>query len=311
MAYAEIEIRTTTAASEAVADRLTEMGAVGTSIEDPADILELIHEPGSLMVSDAAYEDSLPPYATVRAWFPEAVMADTDHFAADIDGMLAGIGAFLPVGDGLQNIRRIEESDWANTWKAYYHPTRVTEHLVICPTWETYEPQSHEKVMKLDPGSAFGTGSHASTAMMLELMETHLKLGARVLDVGCGSGILSIAAALAGAEQVDAVDVDAGAVRVAAENIEINACGDRVRAAVGELGDQPDGAYDVILMNITADVIAGLIPDIRRHLRGDARFLCSGIIEHKAAALLADLRAAGWIAADERRRDGWRAFVFR
>ena len=90
--------------------------------------------------------------------------------------------------------------------------------------------------------------------------------------MGCGSGILSIAAALAGAEQVDAIDVDPGAVRVAAENIEINACGDRVRAVAGELGDQPEGAYDVILMNITADVIAGLVPDIRRHLRGDARF---------------------------------------
>lgn len=201
------------------------------------------------------------------------------------------------------------EEDWAESWKRYYKPIKTGKRLVIVPVWETYEAEEGEIIVLMDPGMAFGTGTHETTRLCAGLVEKHTTDGCSVLDVGCGSGILAIAASKLGAGRCFACDIDPVAVRVARENTELNNT-PNVRCEVSDLlrhAERVDGGYNVIVANIVADIIIRLAPDVGEYLAKDGVFIVSGIIEERAREVLDALDAAGYRVDEERYENGWYA----
>lgn len=216
-----------------------------------------------------------------------------EHLAA------AGIDATLEVGG------TVRESDWADQWKKYYKPIHTGKQVVIVPVWEEYEPRVGEKVVLMDPGMAFGTGTHETTRLCAAMLEDFSPQGKRVLDVGCGSAILAIAASKLGCESAYACDIDPQSVRVARHNCEINGT-DNVVCAVSDLvADVPDEKYDIILANIVADIIIRLAPDAVRLLAPGGVMIVSGIITGRADEVRTALTAAGYEIVSERTENGW------
>ena len=312
MILAEITIVTTPAAVEVIAESLIAMGARGTAVQNPADILAVVEQPNVPYEYDDDLVGNLNE-ATLTAWF------DEDHLGADhkqaleakIKCELERIGTYIPIGSGEVSIQKVIQEDWENAWKTYYQPIIVSDQLVISPTWIDYNPQPGQHIIKLDPGGAFGTGSHASTLLTLELMEIYMIGDSKVLDVGCGSGILSIAAAKWGAYKIDALDIDPVAVETTIENAEINCCSDLINVQEGELYSlSAKQKYDFILMNIVADVIIDLLPIAADHLRPMGLLFCSGILNKKEDKVLTVARRSGFEVHERLERDEWVAFAF-
>lgn len=174
------------------------------------------------------------------------------------------------------------EEDWRNNWKKYFHPIKVGEKLLIRPSWRDDFEAGNRKVLNIDPGLAFGTGSHETTRLCLEMCEKYLAEGDSVLDVGCGSGILGIATLLLGAENAVGVDIDETAVRTAIENAQINGVEDRFTAICGNFTEKVEGKYDIVLANIVADAIMFLSEGIKDFMNDDAVYIMSGIIDTRA-----------------------------
>ncbi len=201
------------------------------------------------------------------------------------------------------------EEDWADSWKQYYKPIKTGRRLVIVPVWEEYTPDEGKITVLMDPGMAFGTGTHETTRLCAGLVEEHTVDGCSVLDVGCGSGILAIAAAKLGAGKCFACDIDPVAVRVAKENTELNDT-PNVKCAVSDLlrqVDKVDGGYNLIVANIVADIIIRLAPDVGEYLADGGVFVVSGIIAERANEVLTALDAAGYRVDEERYENGWYA----
>ncbi|HOB36435.1 MAG TPA: 50S ribosomal protein L11 methyltransferase [Candidatus Avimonas sp.] len=204
----------------------------------------------------------------------------------------------------------VREDDWANSWKQYFKPLVAGDRLIICPTWEKPPSADGRKVLYIDPGMAFGTGGHHTTRLVLEAMERRIKGGETVLDVGCGSGILSIAALLLGAERADGVDIDPLAVRIARENGKINGFGSPEYNIIhGNLADGISGRYDLIAANISADAVVELISGLRRFLKPGGVFISSGIIDTAEKEVLACLKQHGFVVLERRESGGWVALV--
>ncbi len=206
----------------------------------------------------------------------------------------------------------VKESDWADNWKQFFKVTEIGERLVIRPTWEEYTSDGDDRtVLSIDPGAAFGTGTHATTRICLELLEKYIKDGDRMLDVGCGSGILSIAALLLGAKQAVGVDIDPLAVKVAGENAALNHVDDRAEYICGNLADRVEGKYNLICANIVADIVMALTPDTGHFLAEDGVFICSGIIDLRGAEVEDCLRQNGFEILEMVERENWRAYAAR
>ena len=204
----------------------------------------------------------------------------------------------------------VSEDDWANSWKQYFKPLVVSDRLIICPTWEKPPSANVRKVLYIDPGMAFGTGGHHTTRLVLEAMERRIKGGETVLDVGCGSGILSIAALLLGAERADGVDIDPLAVRIARENGKINGFGSPEYNIIhGNLADGISGRYDLIAANISADAVVELISGLRRFLKPGGVFISSGIIDTAEKEVLDCLKQHGFEVLERCESGGWVALV--
>ncbi len=203
----------------------------------------------------------------------------------------------------------VKEEDWADSWKQYYKPIKTGDRLVIVPVWETYDPTPEEITVLMDPGMAFGTGTHETTRLCAALLEQYVTPGCTMLDVGCGSGILAICAAKLGASQCFACDIDPQAVKVAVENTQLNDT-PNVKCAVSDLLKQTEkveGGYQVAAANIVADVIIRLAPDIGEYLAADGVLIVSGIILERAEETVSALREAGFRVIDDRRENGWYA----
>lgn len=203
----------------------------------------------------------------------------------------------------------INEAEWADNWKKFFKVTEIGEKLVIRPSWETYENKDGRVVLSIDPGAAFGTGTHATTKMCLELLEKYVAPDCTVLDIGSGSGILSIGAALLGASKADGVDIDPVAVKVAKENAEINGMQYKTNYILGDLCDKITGKYDVVCANIVADVIISLLSDVENFMKDGSVFLCSGIIDIREGDVKAAFDKYGYEIIDEAECENWRAFA--
>ena len=213
--------------------------------------------------------------------------------------------------DGKISVSGVCEEDWANSWKAYYKPIEIGERIVIVPAWEKYDAPEDKLVVRMDPGMAFGTGSHETTRLVIGLLEKYIKEGQRVLDVGCGSGILAICAAKLGAKECKAYDIDPVAVKVARENISDSGL-DNVTCDVSDLlrgVDKKGGAYDVICANIVADIIIRMTPDVGELMNENSVILASGIICERADDVISCFDQNGFAVVDKAEENGWCALV--
>ncbi len=202
-----------------------------------------------------------------------------------------------------------EEDEWLNNWRQYYQPIEVGENLLIQPVFRDEVKDTERTVIKIEPGLAFGTGNHESTRLCLEAVEKYTQKGMRVLDVGCGSGILGIASVLLGAEEAYGVDIDKTAVRIANENAELNEVVGRFTAECGDLTEHAKGKFNLVLANIVADVIINLTEDIKTYMAEDATFVMSGIIDTREEDVLAALDKNGFDIIERKPENGWVCLV--
>ncbi len=238
--------------------------------------------------------------ASVSAFIPADVSsADQVSF---IKERLSAIGVDFEL-----ELDGVSEEDWADSWKQYYKPIKTGKKIVIVPVWEKYEPKDGEITVLMDPGMAFGTGTHETTRLCASLLEKYVKPGDRMLDVGCGSGILAICAAKLGAAECFACDIDPVSVRIAKENAELNGTpnvvceeSDLLKSVVA-----PDGGFDVCTANIVADVIIRLAPDVGEYLAEDGVLIVSGIIVERRDEVVAALKGEGFEIIDDATENGW------
>ena len=308
MEWIEIIVHTTTAGADMVSDCLMQEGASGTMVEDRADIPDPTKPNGIWEIIDPALPDSMPADVLVHAWFTPG--AAFNELLSALRQRLTNLAASEPDFGTLKlETRNVRDEDWAENWKKYYKPFRAGKHLLVKPTWESCDPLPGDRVIEIDPGMAFGSGTHETTAMCMELLEKTLRGGERVLDVGTGSGILAICAALCGARSVLAVDIDPDAVRTAAGNVAQNHLESIVTVSQGNLLDGIEAECEVCVANIIADVICTFAAPLKRHILPGGRFVCSGIIREREKDVSAALAAAGYDILEITRRGEWVAFL--
>lgn len=302
MQWIEVNVQVTHEAVEVVADILTAAGTSGVAIEDPQ-LINNLRNSGTWELCDIPEQENTE-IVTVSAYYAddEKLQDRLKQIENELAAVEERIGSFR---FGNIRFRSLSEKDWANEWKQYFHVTHVGESLVIKPSWEEYTPKEGEHVIKIDPGMAFGTGTHHTTNMCMARLEKVLPANAEVFDVGTGSGILAIAAALLGAKSVKAVDIDAVAVRVARENIADNGLEDKIEVKEGDLLRGTEGQADVIIANIIANIIIMLLKDIPGKLKDDGIFLASGIISDRRADVEAAAAEVGMKVDHVDEKGGW------
>lgn len=203
----------------------------------------------------------------------------------------------------------VDDANWNENWKKYFKAFEIGEKLAICPSWESYDNKDERTVISLDPGAAFGTGSHATTSLCLEILERKVTSDTTVLDIGTGSGILAIAADLLGAKSAIGVDIDAQSVKTAIQNAEINGVSEKTEFLVGDLADKISGKYDIVCANIVADVVMRLFDNVADFMKDDGILIVSGIIDMRAAEVESSAVAHGFKIAESLMREEWHAYV--
>ncbi|MFC5532106.1 50S ribosomal protein L11 methyltransferase [Cohnella yongneupensis] len=320
MRWHELTVLATESSQEMVTHFLTELGAGGVSVEEGWDE----NKPRDTKYGelyDRPLNEIRKGYAEFKAYFAEGT--DMAAIAAELRVLLAGLPEYgYDAGEFTISTGDVHEDDWAHAWKKYFKPIAVTERLTIKPTWEEYTPRHEgELIIELDPGMAFGTGTHPTTALCLRALDNAIAGGEQVIDVGTGSGILAIGAIKLGADKVLAVDLDPVAVTNAKENIAQNGLQEVIEARESDLlgvlngRDTRDNAnavkppVDIVVANILAEIILLFLDDVRDVLKPGGIYICSGIYKNKEMAVEAGLLAAGFEIVDKLRQEEWIAFV--
>ena len=320
MVYDELTIHTTTAGSEVVSGVLFNEGITCFSVTDPRDLAELI-ENGGVPVDyvESGLLDGQSD-VTVRVY-----LARNEQGAIQKTGIIAGVKRLKAENGNAEwlgsldiTVSESDDKDWENNWKQYFHPLSIGEKFLICPSWAKV-PGEGRTVIEIDPACSFGTGRHETTALCLEELEKQDIAGKDVLDMGCGSGILGIAALKLGAKHVDAVDIDMVATRIAGENAEKNGipeglmdiyCGNILTD--GTLCESlAQNSYSLILANIVADIISDMLPFFARCLDAPGHMICSGIISPRRDFVVDALGKAGFVIESIREKNEWVAIVCR
>lgn len=203
----------------------------------------------------------------------------------------------------------VDDANWNENWKKYFKAFEIGERLAVCPSWEKYDNKDNRTVISLDPGAAFGTGSHATTSLCLEILEKRVTAATTVLDIGTGSGILAIAADLLGAQSAIGVDIDAQSVKTAINNAEINGVSNKTEFLVGDLADKISGKYDIVCANIVADVVIRLFDNVANFMKDDGILIVSGIIDMRANDVETAAAQHGFKIAQSLTREEWHAYV--
>ncbi|MBR5303089.1 MAG: 50S ribosomal protein L11 methyltransferase [Clostridia bacterium] len=306
MDWLEAVVHTTTMGADIVSEVLMNAGAVGTSIEDRYDVTSSKKEDGMWDMIDEEVLSKMSEDVLVKAYFKnDASVQEIMLLVGEKLSEIRRIDMGFDIGSLLLEHQNVQEQDWAENWKKYYKPFRAGERLVIKPSWEAYEEKEGDLVLELDPGMAFGTGTHETTFMCMEQLEKYVTPGCKTIDVGCGSGILGLAAAKLGSSDVLAIDLDELAVKVAAENTVKNGLADKVRVVHGDLLEKADEMADVIVANIIADVICFLCGPAKKHLLPGGTFICSGIIREREDDVLSALKAAGYVVCNRLAKGSW------
>ena len=310
--WMQVKVLTTTAGADLVSEILLEAGSEGTMIEDRNDVFENQRPEGQWDIIDTAIADRIGEDVKVTGYYP--IDENRNNVISSIASALGRLQALTPdvdLGKLEMQVQGFENEDWSESWKKSFKPIRLGNHIVICPGWLEYEKQPDDKVIEIDPGMAFGTGTHETTGMCAALIEKYVQPGQRVIDIGTGSGILAIVAAHMGAKEVLATDLDAVAVRVAAENAVLNGFGDKIDCRCGDLLDVVDVSGDVVIANIIADVILMLAKPVRERIVPNGVFICSGIAIDRREDVRRALLENDYEILDEPAKGEWAAFAAR
>ncbi|KXT83356.1 Ribosomal protein L11 methyltransferase [Streptococcus sp. DD11] len=303
--WQELTIEVHREAEEAASNILIESGSQGVAIDDSADYLGPVGQYGEVFPEVEQAET-----VKITGYYPET--ADMAAVTAEVHARLEELADFgLETGPVGLTQQVLAEEDWADNWKKYYEPARITHDLTIVPSWTDYEAAPGEKIIRLDPGMAFGTGTHPTTKMSLFALEQVLRGGETVLDVGTGSGVLSIASSLLGAKAIYAYDLDDVAVRVARDNIVLNSGMDNIQVAAGDLLRGVEIEVDVIVANILADILLLLTEDAYRLLKDEGYLIMSGIISDKWDLVRESAERAGFFLETHLIQGEWNACVFK
>ena len=316
MDWLELKIDTSHAGLDAVTDMLEQQGVTGVMIDDEADFQSFLEN--NRQYWDYVDDDLLAQKKGVsRVTFYLERNEDAYGTVAAVRMAMSALKKDHPeYAPLLLTMADVADEDWENNWKQFYKPMEIGRRLLVKPSWEELEAPTDRIVLQMDPGMVFGTGTHETTQLCLEMLDAQVQPGMRVLDLGCGSGILSIAALRLGAESAFACDIDEKCVDVAYENAALNGIEkDRYTVRWGDvltdaaLRQEMGAGYDIVVANIVADVIMGLSPHVRPFLKPGGLFLCSGIIDDRAAEVLEKLKADGWDVFEQRSNEGWFSYL--
>lgn len=308
MKWSEIGILTTNEAIEPISNILHEAGASGVVIEDPFDLVkEREDQFGEIYQLDP--QDYPDEGVIVKAYLPvNSFLGETiEEIKLAINNLIL---YNIDIGLNKVTLSEVREEEWATAWKQYYHPVKISDKFTIVPTWEDYSPvHSDELIIELDPGMAFGTGTHPTTVLCIQSLERTVRPGDRIVDVGTGSGVLSIAAAKLGATTVEALDLDEVAVNVAKSNITLNKVADVVKVRQNNLLDGVEGEADIIVANILAEVILRFVDDAYRLVKKDGYFISSGIIQQKKDDVKEAVLKAGFTIEEIITMEDWVSII--
>ncbi|WP_165212903.1 50S ribosomal protein L11 methyltransferase [Streptococcus tangpeifui] len=303
--WQELSVVVDREAQEAVANILVESGSQGVAIEDSADYLGPVGKYGELF-PEVEQSDMI----RITAYYPESMAIEA--IKSEVSQAIRQLPDFgLKTGQMSLSHHELAEADWAENWKRYYQPSRISHDLTIVPSWTDYQPSQGEKIIKLDPGMAFGTGTHPTTKMSLYALEQVLRGGETVLDVGTGSGVLSIASSLLGAKAIYAYDLDDVAVRVAQENIALNPDMGNIHVATGNLLEGVEQEASVIVANILADILVNLTDDAYRLVKDEGYLILSGIIAEKLDLVLEAAYSSGFLLETQMIQGEWHTLIFK
>lgn len=307
--WSEIKIHTTQEAIEPVSNILHEAGASGVVIEDPDDLFikEGVTLYGSIYELDP--NDYPEEGVYIKAYLPmNSFLGET------VEGIKQAINNLIKydidIGKNAVTITEVNEEEWSTAWKKYYKSVKITDKITIIPTWEEYEKTSDdEMIIELDPGMAFGTGTHPTTVLSIRALEQYVKQGDVVIDVGSGSGVLSITAAILGAKKVYAYDLDEIAVKSTRINVKLNHVQDRVDVKQNDLLKGVEHQADIIVSNILAEIILQFVEDAYKRLHSGGYFITSGIIKGKKDEVKDELTRVGFKIVDTKEMEDWYLFV--
>ena len=305
--WIEITIHTTNEASEIVESILLDYGSTGVAIEDPTTLEENLHDDFGTIV-ELSPTDYPEVGVVVKGYINELNFDDEtfNRFKDELEqlGKNINIGEFFKI-----ETTTIQDSDWENSWKDYFDILNIGEKFVIVPTWREYENEEDKYVINIDPGMAFGTGGHETTSLCIKNLEKYVKPHDNVIDVGCGSGILSIAASYLTDGNLKAVDLDKLAVDVSRENFALNNLENRIEVEEASLLTKETKKYDVIVANILAHIIELMLEDAYKLLEDGGYFITSGIIKDKKDELLEKMLKQGFKLVEETSDNEWYSFV--
>ena len=310
MNWLEVSVNTHSESVEVVSSILIELGSKGVSIEDQQDYYQLTDEQLEwlkVQQKDLYETDTV----IVKGYFqPSQWSKDSDVLLHEKLEEIKVYG--LQTGPLSVQVKEVGEEDWANAWKQYYFPVRVTRFLTVVPSWVNYEKEKDDELLiELDPGLAFGTGTHPTTQLSLTALEQTIRGNESVLDVGTGSGVLSIASKLLGASKVTAFDIDEMATRVAKENIALNPTIGEIEVFENNLLVGVDQKSDLIVANILAEILLQMPEDAYRNLNDDGRLILSGIIESKADEVMEAYEKAGFTLVERMTMREWNCFIMK
>ncbi|MGI5960151.1 MAG: 50S ribosomal protein L11 methyltransferase [Massiliimalia sp.] len=311
MDWSQVKLYTTTQGISVVSGYVVSHGIRGVMIEDANDFNDFLEDTSVHWdyIDDDLMKMKECPTAVV--FYVPDNMQGMEMLKAIRGGIdkLREENSQVELGSLTFESENIREEDWETAWKKYYHPVRVGKHIVVCPCWENCELGEQDVKVTLDPGMAFGTGTHETTRLCMAFLEKYITPDTTMLDVGTGSGILAITALLLGTRQAVGVDIDELAVKIAQENADLNGVGDRIELYCGDLTEKIHGTYDVICANIVADVIIRLCDTVTGFMHKDTVLIVSGIIEDRCQDVFGALDRAGLTIVEKNQENDWVSVV--
>ncbi|MEZ7741046.1 50S ribosomal protein L11 methyltransferase [Gemella sanguinis] len=305
--WIEITIHTTNEASEIVESILLDYGSTGVAIEDPTTLEENLHDDFGTIVELSPTD--FPDVGVIVKGYINELNFDDETFTR-FKGELEQLGQNINIGEFFKiETTTIKDSDWENSWKDYFDILNIGEKFVIVPTWREYENEENKYVINIDPGMAFGTGGHETTSLCIKNLEKYVKPHDNIIDVGCGSGILSIAASYLTDGEIKAVDLDKLAVDVSRENFALNNLENRIVVEEASLLTKETKKYNVIVANILAHIIELMLDDAYKLLEDGGYYITSGIIKDKKDELLEKMLERGFKLIEETSDNEWYSFV--
>lgn len=312
MDWTEISIKTSQEGADIAAQAFYEVGITGLVIEDPDELSQLSKEEFFWDYIDESMVGTSDGTVVIKAYLSsDSSLGEKLSLIKDKINWLKNRDLGVDLGSLDIELASVREEDWSNTWKKYYKPMKVSDRIVIKPSWETYNKKKGQVILTLDPGMAFGTGTHETTMLCMQAIDQYIRPDHSLIDIGCGTGVLSIGALLLGAKAATTIDLDGNAVEIARKNAQINKVLGRMTLVHGNLLDEIEGSYDIVVANIIADVIIELSQYVTNYIKAGGLFISSGIIHERLDEVIEQIESVGLIIEKVAKMGEWAMVVSR